>query len=292
MNASPSTSTTSTVVDDPPPPVREGDAAGAGGPRDEPSPNDLTLLTGALLLTADVVGTGVLALPADVRTLGTGWGLGFLLLNLPANLYAGTVLGRCARFVEGTTTAAGGDGRGRGADGDASTGPAGGKRRRGGYRGVGGTSRATRDGGEDVEGDGGQRSSGPDDGATTKTASGGRRKGRYSGVDAEGAATNGGDEDARNPTDEREEERRRRRADAATCDFVGMASMLFDAPVPGDATAAFDPDRIMNEDEGGEPHLHRRQVTYDHPFTRAVLFVYYINLVRMRGVSFRLRFAS
>ena len=65
------------------------------------SSNDLTLFTGALLLTADCMGTGILALPSDVQFLGTKFGIAFLLLNLPINLYAGTILSRCALFVEG-----------------------------------------------------------------------------------------------------------------------------------------------------------------------------------------------
>ena len=53
------------------------------------STNDLSMFTGAILLTADCMGTGILALPADVQLLGRGWGIAFLLFNLPINLYAG-----------------------------------------------------------------------------------------------------------------------------------------------------------------------------------------------------------
>ena len=53
------------------------------------STNDLSMFTGAVLLTADCMGTGILALPADVQLLGRGWGIVFLLFNLLINLYAG-----------------------------------------------------------------------------------------------------------------------------------------------------------------------------------------------------------
>eukprot|EP00980_Cylindrotheca_fusiformis_P026214 scaffold15514_cov129-Cylindrotheca_fusiformis.AAC.22 len=58
------------------------------------------LQIGAALLTADCLGTGILALPQEVMVLGRGLGLGFLILNLPINLYAGTILSDGARDVE------------------------------------------------------------------------------------------------------------------------------------------------------------------------------------------------
>ena len=64
------------------------------------STNDLTTLTGALLLTADCMGTGILALPHDMKVLGSVAGLSFLILNLPINWYAGKLLGDSAAFVE------------------------------------------------------------------------------------------------------------------------------------------------------------------------------------------------
>jgi len=66
----------------------------------DPSANDLTVLSGAALLTADCMGTGILALPHDMQVLGSLFGLTFLILNLPINLYAGSILGRAADFVE------------------------------------------------------------------------------------------------------------------------------------------------------------------------------------------------
>jgi amino acid permease len=65
------------------------------------SANDLSMWQGAALLTADCLGTGILALPHDIRVLGVGLGVGFLILNLPINLYAGTILSDAAGFVEG-----------------------------------------------------------------------------------------------------------------------------------------------------------------------------------------------
>jgi hypothetical protein len=64
------------------------------------SPNNLQVWQGAALLTADCLGTGILALPGDIQVLGYGFGLGFLIANLPINLYAGTILSRTATHVE------------------------------------------------------------------------------------------------------------------------------------------------------------------------------------------------
>lgn len=68
--------------------------AGGGGPL-------LTFFQGAVLLTADCLGTGLLALPSDVNSvLGLFWGIVVLVLQLPLNLYAGTVLHQAAALVE------------------------------------------------------------------------------------------------------------------------------------------------------------------------------------------------
>jgi hypothetical protein len=66
------------------------------------SPNNLNVWQGAALLTADCLGTGILALPSDIHVLGYGgWaGLGFLMANLPINLFAGTILSHTATHVE------------------------------------------------------------------------------------------------------------------------------------------------------------------------------------------------
>ena len=67
----------------------------------DPSTNDLTIITGAALIVADCMGTGILALPYDINiTLGMGFGLFFLILNVFINLYAGTILCNVALLVE------------------------------------------------------------------------------------------------------------------------------------------------------------------------------------------------
>lgn len=52
------------------------------------------------LLLADCLGTGLLALPNDIRVLGSLVGLGFLILNLPINYFAGYILHETAMAVE------------------------------------------------------------------------------------------------------------------------------------------------------------------------------------------------
>jgi hypothetical protein len=64
------------------------------------SPNNLKVWQGAALLTADCLGTGILALPGDIQVLGTGLGIGFLIANLPINLFAGFLLSHTATHVE------------------------------------------------------------------------------------------------------------------------------------------------------------------------------------------------
>lgn len=63
------------------------------------SSNDLTMWPGAALIVADCMGTGVLALPNDLKVLG-GFGLFFLIMNLPINYYAGDILHKAATSVE------------------------------------------------------------------------------------------------------------------------------------------------------------------------------------------------
>jgi Transmembrane amino acid transporter protein len=60
----------------------------------------LTLLQSVLLLTADVVGVGILALPHSVSVLGYTTGLSFLLFQLPVNWYAGHLLAQIATACE------------------------------------------------------------------------------------------------------------------------------------------------------------------------------------------------
>jgi hypothetical protein len=60
----------------------------------------LTVWQAALLLTADCLGTGLLALPQDIHVLGTHWGMFVLIGLLPINGYAGTLLSRAADTIE------------------------------------------------------------------------------------------------------------------------------------------------------------------------------------------------
>ena len=67
----------------------------------DPSTNDLTRITGAALIVADCMGTGILALPNNINvTLGRSFGLFFLVMNVFINLYAGTILCNVALIVE------------------------------------------------------------------------------------------------------------------------------------------------------------------------------------------------
>lgn len=60
----------------------------------------LNMWQGGILLCADCLGTGLLALPQDIHVLGYALGLGFLIANLPINLFAGTILSHTATAVE------------------------------------------------------------------------------------------------------------------------------------------------------------------------------------------------
>lgn len=66
----------------------------------DPSENDLTVISGAALLTAECMGTGILALPHSMNVLGRPFGLFFLFINLPINFFAGKILSQAASIVE------------------------------------------------------------------------------------------------------------------------------------------------------------------------------------------------
>ena len=59
----------------------------------------LSVYSAAALLTADCMGTGILALPGNMNILSV-WGYIFLLLNLPINYYAGKLLSHVAFSIE------------------------------------------------------------------------------------------------------------------------------------------------------------------------------------------------
>lgn len=67
---------------------------------DEAQHNVLSMVRGSTLMTAEMMGTGLLALPFAIHTLDTAWGIAFLILNLPINWYAGWILHKAAAFVE------------------------------------------------------------------------------------------------------------------------------------------------------------------------------------------------
>lgn len=60
----------------------------------------LNVKTGSALLVADCMGTGILALPGDMKILGSLFGLSFLVVNLFINFYAGSILCHSASVVE------------------------------------------------------------------------------------------------------------------------------------------------------------------------------------------------
>jgi len=62
--------------------------------------NNLSMWQAAILLTADQMGTGLLALPGDIAVLGKAVGLAFLVANLPLNYYAGIIFHKTATAVE------------------------------------------------------------------------------------------------------------------------------------------------------------------------------------------------
>lgn len=158
--------------------------------------NDLSAITAALLLTTDCMGTGILALPADVQTLGMVWGIIFLITNLPINLYAGTILSNCASFVEDRIL---------------------------------------------------------NSVSSNDTVYADREEERHAGEN-----------------DDEFEVSTERHGEAKAKDFVGLASLLFDEP-------------ILTTEDHRETRQHPRRVTYDHPFTKAVLAIYYINIFLVLG---------
>jgi len=62
--------------------------------------NLLSLHAAAALLVAENVGTGVLGIPGFVHTLGWTYGIAFVLLQIPLNLFAGSELDRVATNIE------------------------------------------------------------------------------------------------------------------------------------------------------------------------------------------------
>lgn len=222
----------------------------------DPSNNDLTLITGALLLTADCMGTGILALPGDINTLGQTFGIVFLILNLPVNLYAGTILSQCALFVEenmlGQTTD---------------------------YNEY-----YDEENDEVIDGknnnDNNNSASSPTTTAVemkeTDRAAKSKQKGYSSVNETDPGYNNNQSAESR---DDLQSNNKHCHSDKATFDFVGLTSMLFDRPILTSNEAitsdAFDLDNNQTQQQ---QHHHHHTITYKHPFTKFVLSIYYINL--------------
>lgn len=225
----------------------ENSSSGSSASYQYQSSNDLTLVTGALLLTADCMGTGILALPADVQTLGQTLGIVFLILNLPINLYAGTILSRSALFVEenmlGHNTAL--DDYNKYDDDEVID--------------------DSNDNLSTVE----RRETDKADIVQSKKNSRG-----YSSVDENDETRNKCTQND-NQNGRLESQTHIHHSDTATFDFVGLTSMLFDRPVLRSTSEAITAD-AFELDTCNSTCNHT--ITYKHPFTKLVLAIYYINL--------------
>ena len=232
------------------------------------STNDLTILTSALLLTADCMGTGILALPSDVQTLGRGFGLAFLIVNLPVNLYAGTILGWSAYYVEEKILNGGGSGEFV----------------------------------EEVELTNGENLSSAED-DTSKECIGRHKKQKdYSSVQRHDNECT--DLDSNFTIDDNDESADQewmdegasdskpqhvRHTDTATFDFIGMTSILFDEPILKPIDESFDKDssQITDDDDMHQSNNRHRTITYNHPLTKLVLSIYYVNIFLVLGKSYQ-----
>lgn len=214
------------------------------------STNDLTILTSALLLTADCMGTGILALPADVQTLGQGFGLAFLIFNLPVNLYAGTILSWSALFVEEKILHDSHEGGELELTNDD-------RKKRKGYSSV-----------HDNEND------------------------HPASIELESHEVHASDLTNTTAVESIEHEwnegesisapKHQRHTDTATFDFVSMTSILFDEPIllSNDESTDKDANNISEEPQQKKRH---RSTSYNHPATKLVLFIYYMNLFLVLG---------
>lgn len=221
----------------------------------DPSNNDLTLITGALLLTADCMGTGILALPGDINTLGQTFGIVFLILNLPVNLYAGTILSQCALFVEenmlGQTTD---------------------------YNEY-----YDEENDEVIDGKNNNDNNNSESSPTTTAvemketdrAAKSKQKG-YSSVNETDPGYN--NHQSTESRDEDQSQTNNKHLDKATFDFVGLTSMLFDRPILTSNEAITSDAFDLDNNQTQQQHHHHHTITYKHPFTKFVLFIYYINL--------------
>ena len=216
---------------------------------EDESSNDLTLVTGALLLTADCMGTGILALPADVQTLGQTFGLVFLLLNLPVNLFAGTILSKSALFVEENILV------------NATTDV---------------YNKYDDDMNVDYDYDNDDLSAASTEMKETDEANNKRTKTSRKGYSSVNEVQN---VESITP-------KQQHHSDTATFDFVGLTSVLFDRPIlqsSSNVITALDDFELDNDGSTEsqttqQPQNRHHAITYKHPFTKLVLSIYYINL--------------
>lgn len=190
------------------------------------------------------MGTGILALPADVQTLGQTFGLAFILLNLPVNLYAGTILSKSALFVEENML---------------------------GHNATSDEYNKYDDDDEIMIDDNNDNLSTVEmketDKANNKKMKNNRRG--YASVNEIGHL------EAQAQT-----QQQHHHSDTATFDFVGLTSMLFDRPLLRTASdaIALDAFELDNTTDQRQPSAHHHHTTYKHSFTKMVLATYYINL--------------
>ncbi len=241
----------------------ESSSSGSSASYQDQSSNDLTLVTGALLLTADCMGTGILALPADVQTLGQTFGLVFLILNLPINLYAGSILSRSALFVEENML---------------------------GHKKIASDDYNEYDDDEINDND---NLSTVEMKETDKANSKQLKKNRrgYSSVNESDEAHNKctQNDDDIGHLESQKQSQKQHHSDTTTFDFVGLTSMLFDRPVLRSTSEAITADAFeldtschssdqRRSTQQQQQKQHHHTITYKHPFTKLVLAIYYINL--------------
>ena len=76
-----------------------------------------------------------------------------------------------------------------------------------------------------------------------------------------------------------------RHTDTATFDFVGMTSILFDEPIIPSMDESQEKD-VGDATDDAQPGVKRhRTITFNHPFTKGVLLIYYLNLFLVLGTS-------
>jgi hypothetical protein len=203
------------------------------------------------------MGTGILALPADVQSLGRGVGLAFLIFNLPVNLYAGTILSWSALFVEEKIL---NDSKSGGHEGELELTNERAKKNKRGYSSVHENDYDT-----------------PEEIDVPKSIN----------KDSE-------NEDCTEQEWNEDESiseiksQHQRHTDTATFDFVGMTSILLDEPVIPAMDDSYEKDSVGVIDDTQQIYKRHRSITFNHPLTKGVLLIYYMNLFLVLGTSHNL----